>query len=397
MAPVPVSSTPFGSRDILTRHSLSDAATESLHLHSLLRRAKPVNPNWDPSAGSKSPQTFNNKGFFALFALLGAAMVVASIWFFFWAKNGGFHWRKGDWDDYKSTVLRRKGPDGKTLSNATPRTDLGQKSIAGTFDNHGPQMTEVKDFGHREPAPQRQHHRHHHHRHHHAHQDRDHSEESVDDAVKAYRHEKAARVGGLNCEHDGSHFGFSSTEGSEVMTNDSRTHLRPRAASPKKKGFMERKREKKNDKKVEKTQKKTKATEKRSANHTPRRPAERRPSLSTAADSLDSSNDATNNYYSNYRPPVQPFADRRESPRRHSAPRHSQAGVPQRSGRASPKKQTIYNRTPGSFDVQSEAGSSDLGTKSYSHHIPELARGSRDTGFRRGQTGRRRDSLSDSD
>ncbi|KAI5361831.1 hypothetical protein Slin15195_G054820 [Septoria linicola] len=83
--------------------------------------------------GSSPPQTFNNKGFFALFALLGAAMVIAAIWFFFWAKNGGFQFQEGDWDDYKSTVLRRKGPDGKTLSNATKSTKLGGgRSIAGT-------------------------------------------------------------------------------------------------------------------------------------------------------------------------------------------------------------------------------------------------------------------------
>lgn len=59
-------------------------------------------------------------------------MVLASLWFFFWAKNGGFHWQENDWDDYKSTVLRRKGPDGKTLSNATKSTKLGGSTIAGT-------------------------------------------------------------------------------------------------------------------------------------------------------------------------------------------------------------------------------------------------------------------------
>ena len=59
-------------------------------------------------------------------------MVLASIWFFFWAKNGGFHFQEGDWSDYKSTVLRRKGPDGRTLSNATKSTKLGGSTIAGT-------------------------------------------------------------------------------------------------------------------------------------------------------------------------------------------------------------------------------------------------------------------------
>ncbi|KAF7194566.1 hypothetical protein HII31_04072 [Pseudocercospora fuligena] len=146
----------------LARSSKSDGPTSDLYLSSLeldefasklVRRdaqpdagspAKPLNiqvraalapraaTTFHPGAGTKPPQDFNNNGFFALFAILGAAMVVASIWFFFWAKNGGFQWRQGDWDDYKSTVLRRKGPDGKTLSNATKSTKLGGGTIAGT-------------------------------------------------------------------------------------------------------------------------------------------------------------------------------------------------------------------------------------------------------------------------
>ena len=99
------------------------------HDNSIVKRAATV----VHGVGASPPETFNNKGFFALFALLGAAMVCAAIWFFFWAKNGGFHFQEGDWDDYKSTVLRRKGPDGKTLSNATKSTRLGGgRSIAGT-------------------------------------------------------------------------------------------------------------------------------------------------------------------------------------------------------------------------------------------------------------------------
>jgi hypothetical protein len=77
-------------------------------------------------------ENINNAGFFALFAILGVAMVLCALWFFFWAKNGGFHFQEGDWDDYKSTVLRRKGPDGKTLSNATKSTKLGGGTIAGS-------------------------------------------------------------------------------------------------------------------------------------------------------------------------------------------------------------------------------------------------------------------------
>ena len=62
---------------------------------------------------------------------VGVSFVLGAIWFFFWAKNGGFKWRKGDWEEYKSTVLRRKGPNGTTLSNATKSTILGGGSVVG--------------------------------------------------------------------------------------------------------------------------------------------------------------------------------------------------------------------------------------------------------------------------
>ncbi|EGP89010.1 unnamed protein product [Zymoseptoria tritici ST99CH_3D7] len=96
----------------------------------LVKRAGPAAPQH--GAGVTPPESINNAGFFALFAILGVGMVLAALWFFFWAKNGGFHFQEGDWDDYKSTVLRRKGPDGKTLSNATKSTKLGGGTIAGT-------------------------------------------------------------------------------------------------------------------------------------------------------------------------------------------------------------------------------------------------------------------------
>ncbi|CAK1365301.1 unnamed protein product [Cercospora beticola] len=108
--------------------ALSPIAQHDLQTRTIARREERV----VHGQAASPPESFNNKGFFALFALLGAAMVIAAIWFFFWAKNGGFQFQEGDWDDYKSTVLRRKGPDGKTLSNATKSTKLGGRSIAGT-------------------------------------------------------------------------------------------------------------------------------------------------------------------------------------------------------------------------------------------------------------------------
>ncbi|KAJ6265007.1 hypothetical protein Dda_1162 [Drechslerella dactyloides] len=69
-------------------------------------------------AAYAKPQDFS-KGVIAIFAILGAAMAAAVWWFFL--KKGGFTWKEEDWDDYKSSVLRRKGPDGKTISSGSTR------------------------------------------------------------------------------------------------------------------------------------------------------------------------------------------------------------------------------------------------------------------------------------
>lgn len=81
------------------------------------------------------PHKINNNAIFALFGLIGVAFVVGGIWFFFWAKNGGFYFRENDWDDYKSTVLRRRGPNGTLLSGATESTKLGGGSIYKDVDD----------------------------------------------------------------------------------------------------------------------------------------------------------------------------------------------------------------------------------------------------------------------
>jgi hypothetical protein len=86
-------------------------------------------PMLDPSIGVTEPKDINNTFIFVLFGLIGAALVITGIWFFFWARNGGFYFKENDWDDYKSTVLRRKGPNGTILSGATESTDLGGGSV----------------------------------------------------------------------------------------------------------------------------------------------------------------------------------------------------------------------------------------------------------------------------
>lgn len=81
------------------------------------------------------PHNINNNAIFALFGLIGVAFVVGGIWFFFWAKNGGFYFRQDDWDDYKTTVLRRRGPNGTLLSGATESTKLGGGSVYKDVDD----------------------------------------------------------------------------------------------------------------------------------------------------------------------------------------------------------------------------------------------------------------------
>lgn len=220
---------PMQQHDLQTRTIDKRAATTFVH-----------------GSGTRPPGSFNNKGFFALFALLGVGMVLASLWFFFWAKNGGFQWREGDWDDYKSTVLRRKGPDGKTLSNATKSTKLGggksiygsqrfawQKNMArsvvgkdekgrkGVLGKRGwaktHSITYSDDFTETlasqtvsdemaelrtEPDYDNGHH----------------SKRYRDRDVRNYKKEKPARVGGLNRAADGSHFDYSNTDRSDIMT-----------------------------------------------------------------------------------------------------------------------------------------------------------------------------------
>ncbi|KAI0515382.1 hypothetical protein F5B22DRAFT_187378 [Xylaria bambusicola] len=95
----------------------------------------------NPSIGVTDPNNINNVGIFVLFGLIGVAFVVTGIWFFFWAKNGGFYFKQDDWEDYKSTVLRRKGPNGTLLSGATPSTNLGGGSVYKDVDDGSTEYT----------------------------------------------------------------------------------------------------------------------------------------------------------------------------------------------------------------------------------------------------------------
>ncbi|KAF7542380.1 hypothetical protein G7Z17_g11627 [Cylindrodendrum hubeiense] len=225
----------------------------------------------DPNNGVLDPHDINNVGFFVLFALIGVAFVVTGIWFFFWAKNGGFEFKENDWDDYKSTVLRRKGPNGTLLSGATASTDLGGGSVYKDVHDHDHDhdadddgrtvMTEAtamsgvtagaSDIAAREKRRRKQDKRD---------QDREkrgkrtskrhvgdlgvmdeEAEHVAKKELRNYRHEKAARVGGLNKESDASEWDGSTNAGTEsnvsssLLSDRQRTPTTTPTATPTKK------------------------------------------------------------------------------------------------------------------------------------------------------------------
>ncbi|CAI6341286.1 unnamed protein product [Periconia digitata] len=203
---------------------LSPKAVRDVHL------AKRYKVN--PADGATPADAFNNVGVQIVFALLGAGMVITALWFFFWAKNGGFKWNaQQDWEDYKSTVLRRKGPDGKTLSNATKSTKLGGGSVVhdgsygapssfGYSDETETTVSEMKEaeegqgrraFGIRGGDGEKKSKR----------SRRDREASRNDPELLQYRKERSARVGGINREADGMYTDYSATgtEPSELGSN----------------------------------------------------------------------------------------------------------------------------------------------------------------------------------
>lgn len=353
-------------------HRRSVSALSPLQAGSYLATREAAAPStaYDPGSGTFDPQSINNKGFFALFALIGVSFVLAAIWFFFWAKNGGFHFKKGDWDDYKSTVLRRKGPNGTTLSGATKTTELGGGSVVADADKdyedeevywEKANQNEGKGkAGARKKKQPRG------------------SKNNNDDDVRAYRHEKPARVGGLNREADGAyHHDFAySTDPSEMSERNyrhiSNTINKPSApkpaAAPKPK--------------ISNPQTPQKKSSKGFYNHSPSSTSSHRPLR--ADDSPHST----------------PTRSRQSSPRKYQGPRW-EGSMP-----------GSYNYTePLDFESRysasaSEAGQTEdsRGTKAYFHPIPGLGAGGGSAGhgyaaggFRRGGGRGRRDSLSDSE
>lgn len=199
---------------------------------------QPRDSSFNHGAGTTLPSSIPNNAVFALFGLIGAGFVITGIWFFFIAKNGGFYFKEGDWEDYKSTVLRRKGPNGTTLSNATTSTNLGGGSVVGKKQRMArykdteiessigtrSEMSEIKaGRGGKDRRSKSKHKS--------RRREKPEDEESVvtgmlnedlppEDVVRAYRHEKPAKVGGINKIPDSSTFDGSTHDShSELLSN----------------------------------------------------------------------------------------------------------------------------------------------------------------------------------
>ncbi|PHH69747.1 hypothetical protein CDD80_6522 [Ophiocordyceps camponoti-rufipedis] len=184
-----------------------------------------------PGHGVLDPHDINNVGFFVLFALIGVSFVVAGIWFFFWARNGGLYFKEGDWEDYKSTVLRRKGPNGTLLSGATPSTQLGGGSVYRDVADDGTETVSgitagASDVVAREKRRQKQKRREQekkkkgkqggrHVRRNEGIVEDEMAEKTAEKELRSYRHEKPARVGGLNRQADGIEWDATASKDSE--------------------------------------------------------------------------------------------------------------------------------------------------------------------------------------
>ncbi|KIW04676.1 uncharacterized protein PV09_04412 [Verruconis gallopava] len=406
-------------------------------LRQFLRRDLPKgNGDVKLGTGQVPGNSFNNAGFLALFAIIGGFMVLAAIYFFFIAKNGGFkRITKDDWEDYKSTVLRRKGPDGKTLSNATKSTKLGGGSVVpkwaksdytrsteSSYDDG--EMREVEEGrGYRNIRQTSRH----------------------DPELAAYKHEKAAKVGGINTSMHGSQWDYSNTDRSDVTPAPAvdKKELKRAEKERRAREKAEQKEAARLEKEQRKQQKKSKATESEAGD----RQAPRR-SQPSAAYSFQQGDDAESSvytaprseaqtrhtqssirqvsYYESYRPGATQLPPLREQPtpapsqrsgdggrRSHRASRESMSHASS-SRQGSPRKQHRSGAPRSDY-----SGSSDTGTKVYEHHIPGLSKGevgvedsvsqvgarrhrqpppSASSGYRRGGAGRARgDSLSESD
>lgn len=348
------------------------------------------------------PTDINNKGVQAVFAIIGCSFVLAIVWFFFIAKNGGFVFRKGDWEEYKSTVLRRKGPDGKTLSNATKSTRLGGGSVVGsgysdqdTETGYGDDTSTVytgtmselssstapiiqakngRAARSEKSANQTRMHRDHQRR---GETNKERKQREMAQAdfegghdrdVRAYMREKPARVGGLNSQGDTLHYGTDYTD-SEPGMSQTGTHTHAHRQ-------QERRRT-------------SRSPEKRDPNHTRRdfsyntNPQQEQDQFTVPCSARSPSP-----------PPLRVPAPSNPSPSRYHPT--STPARPAPVARESPATHTYtigaekrFSSIPGSFPqyTQPLEFNGHANTRSYHHPLPGLGRNAGAGGFRRGMGG----------
>jgi hypothetical protein len=312
--------------------------------HLSRRQSTPTDPNYKPGSGSKNPLSFNNDGFLLLFGLIAAAMVLTSVWFFFFAKNGGFHWKKGDWEEYKSTVLRRKGVDGKTLSNATKSTKLGMSEVpkfrsepaytdSAVSDNYALKEVNSRD----RPFAKSNH------------GQREKHSKVRDADLAEYKQEKSAEVGGLNTAATGSHYDYSSTGPSMAPENAKRAKRAQKENDRREK--QRRREEAKAAKQAQKNAKNYRPEDHDTASYT-----------TYATKPSQQQSDQPSSYYHNAHRPSQTLRVVPDERRSFSASQHQSS-----SRQHSPQKR--QHRTS---DMISDIGS-DIGTKVYPCHIPGLS------------------------
>ncbi|KAI0552530.1 hypothetical protein F4679DRAFT_534415 [Xylaria curta] len=388
---------------------------------------KNMDPQPDPSHGVTDPNNINNTAIFILFGLIGVAFVITGIWFFFWAKNGGFYFKQDDWEDYKSTVLRRKGPNGTILSNATPSTNLGGGSVYKDVDDGATEYTGgltqmtgdtgdtmstltgitagASDIAGRE---RRRRAREKKEREHEKKRDRKNrksrrkvgedgvlvDEEAEADAkqnLRAYRAERAARVGGLNKEAEGSEWEgstnpeMSTVSGSELLMN--------RQSTPTSTPTKEKEKEKRRSRTAATAEPYDTATEMSYDTSTSQTTSQAPPPLSTRKSGgirkVYSTADRTNSRENErLRAEARRLAEKGRSSASSSSRRdfsYQRADL-RGPGSAITEEQgetgslmggavTAHGRylLPPTAEESSDIADSDLGTKSYKHYIPGIS------------------------
>jgi hypothetical protein len=423
MAPLPESSIKSYLSSLFKRTPSPQPSTLLSNLSpkaaALAARAQNILPrDGNPGDGVTPPANIPNKLVFVVFGLIGIGFVVTGIWFFFWAKNGGFYFKENDWDDYKSTVLRRKGPNGTTLSGATATTDLGGGSIVhgekrnkrgrkkkgmkrykDFEDDESSQMTgsnggselasemselkyQAKQVKKEKKAKKESTLR----------QSVEMDEEAdvgVRDVIRAYRHEKPARVGGLNKQPDGSAWDGSANDNSTAASEH--PLLSNRETTPTNTPTKVRKERKDNYtggtggiRKVVSTSESTSFWQRSGGSN---KKTEEEDRIKAEAKKLQEKGRAAQRRdFSFQTGDDSTVVSEEQSARQEERERR-------RASRSPTKK------IPGSYHAESEVGSSissDIGTKSYHHPIPGLSstagseyaeekRKKRNGGYRRGR------------